>query len=118
MKTAELTGALLDYWVAKALGKDVVIHDGMAVPSVDGRWRSVLGEPLVYEFSTNWGHGGPIIDRSKIAVRPWGAPVTDQWAALVSCWDDEVPDAIGPTPLIAAMRAKVASVYGNEVPEQ
>jgi hypothetical protein len=106
MKTAELTGAALDWAVAKC-EKHPSRH------TVD-----------VYDFneyffnpSTDWSQGGPIIEREKmdIACRdihsmPWKASIdggTDAGVALyVEC---------GPTPLIAAMRCFVASKLGDEI---
>jgi hypothetical protein len=86
IKTVDLTGAALDWAVAKCEGK----------PS----W--MMG------FSTEWEKGGPIIERERINIRDDGG---DQWAA-----DDSIrAAAYGPTPLIAAMRCYVASKLGDEV---
>lgn len=102
MKTAELTGALLDYWVARAEGDDT------AAQMADG-----------YRFqpSTSWAQGGPIIDRERITVMPepqsggeWGAAYV-VWLPSVDYWTP------GATALQAAMRAYVASKFGLEVPD-
>lgn len=69
-------------------------------------------------FSTDWEFGGPIIEREGIAVvkfyEPKDGPVTPglEWSAL--SLDDSVRQD-GHTPLIAAMRAYVASKYGSTV---
>jgi hypothetical protein len=123
MKTAELTGALLDYWVAKAEGA-----------SVDQKWpRPVLcnfadywerfpnmqSSTDDYEPSTNWDHGGPIIDRERIRLLP--SLVDGTWRASYSRIHTPVilePECVADTALIAAMRAYVASKFGDEVPDE
>lgn len=96
MKTSELTGALLDYWVARAEG---------AAPSADSQ--------LKFMPSTAWGQGGPIIEREKIMVA-WNASV---WIAGVTDFVERPEGHLskGPTALIAAMRAFVTSIFGDEV---
>ena len=104
MKTNELTGAALDWAVAKA-------------------WQPVYSDKHLLEHakdfhpSTDWSQGGPIIEREQIALRfepkcDWlFVPPQATWLANyegVGEWD-------GPTPLIAAMRCYVASHLGDEV---
>ena len=98
MKTDELTGAALDWAVAKCEG-------------VLMRWeRSTHDEaPLEYSPSTDWAQGGRIIEREKIEVF-----IRDEkWFAYSSLSKPE--DFYGETPLIAAMRCYVASKLGDEV---
>ena len=96
MKTSELTGAALDWAVAKAEGHDVD----------DPTWWPDFGGESCY--STDWNEGGPIIERERINIRDDGG---DQWAA-----DDNIrATAYGSTPLVAAMRCYVASQLGDEV---
>ena len=97
MKTNELTGAALDWAVAKCEGKDAIVR---------------APHKYVFEPSTNWAQGGPIIEREGISV----------WAFDDVTWKAENPFASGvdqvfegPTPLIAAMRCYVASKLGDEV---
>jgi hypothetical protein len=96
MKTSELTGAALDWAVAKCEG-------------VLMRWeRSTHDEaPLEYSPSTDWAQGGPIIEREGLTI----THQQNQWAAQT---DDDLFE-FGPTPLIAAMRCYVASKLGDEV---
>lgn len=122
MKVSELAGAQLNYWVGKALGlTDEYLVNGqrahrvpmfISCPSEDSEFGDM------FEPSTRWDHGGPIIDRDRIATEP-GAEDTGNWLAdmVHPARTDGVQRTFttGPTPLIAAMRAKVASVYGNEV---
>lgn len=90
----ELSGAELDAAVMKALGPD---------------WRA--GQMVYFQPSTNWAHGGPIIEREHIRLEP--PEDVPEWDA--KGWRARIlrPSAIGiesgPTPLIAAMRAFVAS---------
>jgi hypothetical protein len=84
-------------------------------------------EPL-WEPSTNWAQGGPIIERESIFVlreqsgfkgrRLWAATSGANKAAGLN--EDSIKfyrDAFhfGPTPLIAAMRCYVASKMGDEI---
>jgi hypothetical protein len=67
-----------------------------------------------YHPSEVWDHGGPIIEREQIELWPpgeKGASYTE-WPAgdLASHLF-----GIGPTPLVAAMRAYVSSKFGREV---
>ncbi len=89
MKTSELTGAALDWAVAKC--EDVYCFDGSYTPSTD------------------WAQGGPIIEREKLAICiGW-----KQWLAFSD--DTENAGVQGPTPLIAAMRCYVASKLGDDI---
>jgi len=125
MKTAELTGAALDWAVAKVEGLlDPRERFGKMVPPVVldmEYWTN--GEPIVrlnpcpdvyyraeYAPSTDWAQGGPIIEREKLDVFCSG----NVWDASTG---DRHPNAIksGTTPLIAAMRCYVASKLGDEV---
>lgn len=89
MKTSELSGAALDWAVMQCRGLVWALHGRVA-------------------FSTDWAHGGPIIERERIELRGDG---DKGWIA-----DDNLnPSQRGPTPLIAAMRCYVASVLGDEI---
>jgi hypothetical protein len=105
MKTSELTGAALDWAVAKCEGHDVFIKHApvqvMYTPKGKRSW-------YIYTPSTNWAQGGPIIERERLTVG-W---VADTWAAVVGLVEHK---QIGPTPLIAAMRCYVASKLGDDV---
>lgn len=101
-RVEELEVALLDAAVAKAEGLDFVLLSDCLLPARmrtgDGRFRpSVL-----------WDEGGPIIERERISLTERGA---DGWFADLR----GVSPIMGSTPLIAAMRAYVASKFGQEV---
>jgi len=113
-KVSELEGAELDYWVAKAEGKNARISiTGDCVVPEDGTER-------VYRPSGYWNHGGQIIESERIELQ-CGDAIGDghTWfahpAAIV---DPNQPSQVGPTPLIAAMRCYVASKFGETVPEE
>ena len=111
MKTAELTGAALDWAVAKCEGKNGVLHD-------DGITRCIViaSESGVYKGtwkpSTNWAQGGPIIEREKIGLLPSGNAYYER--------DGGTQYSYGDTSLIAAMRCYVALKLGDnvEIPEE
>jgi hypothetical protein len=90
MKTSELTGAALDWAVAKAEG----------YPDEDISFDCA-------NYSDDWRWGGSIIEREKIALFLNG---NDEWAAT-----DGIKNSVGDTPLIAAMRCYVASKLGDEI---
>ena len=113
IKTNELTGAALDWAVAKCwYGED---YD-MSIPLFD--------DGLIFAPSTNWAHGGPIIEREKMTIEYGYGLKSDQY--LVSTCKSGYPymfkrhNGDGPTPLIAAMRCYVASKLGDtvEVPDE
>ena len=88
-KTSELTGAALDWAVAKCEGTDEL-------------WWE-------YSPSQKWEQGGPIIERNLITI----FRRDDEWYAYSSL--SSTMDFHGATPLIAAMRCYVASKLGDEV---
>lgn len=57
IKTSELTGAALDWAVAKCEGNTITFADD-GLPS--GQWEM---------YSSNWAQGGPIIEREGITTR-------------------------------------------------
>ena len=114
MKTGALTGAALDWAVAKCEGLLCFgwsIHGYFTVHDSEGRNRC-------FEPSANWAQGGPIIEREEIGVRR-NAPCSkgQEWEAMPSITSKGAGGrwCYGPTPLIAAMRCYVASRLGDEV---
>lgn len=145
VKTSELTDAALDWAVAKCEGLN---------PNTDPeRRRQFVGYPGfaeangfgygIKQYSSDWSHGGPIIEREGISTifvsGDLGEPKS-YWVATANqqAWqygygpyheqDEERSLQIhkseclffGPTPLIAAMRCYIASKLGDEieVPEE
>lgn len=103
-KTSELTGAALDWAVAKCEGVGVWYDD---LPQV---LRETQGNEGEYAPSDDWAQGGPIIEREKINTSIYTGLM--QWMATM---DAGKIIETGPTPLIAAMRCYVASKLSEEV---
>ena len=102
IKTSELTGAALDWAVAKCEGLDY--------------WYPEIG-PSQPEYSTDWSQGEPIIEREGIKIHkgndlyfPKGNEKSDYYEPLWVAGKQH-----GQTPLIAAMRCYVASKLGDTV---
>lgn len=115
IKTSELTGAALDWAVAKCEGFTDYNHaTETMMPPRKEYGRVNLDE---YSYSTDWARGGPIIERERMDIKCWDFH-SMPWKASM-WWDDENTaaeiQAFGPTPLIAAMRCYVASKLGDEV---
>lgn len=119
MKTADLSGPALDYWVAKAEGFDAeIITDEKGAFCVrTERFENGGKARGPYSPSTEWHRGGPIIERELICVS-FGSNQESfpGWSALIGPehYGDE-GDASGSSPLIAAMRAYVIAKFGPEV---
>ena len=112
IKTSELIDEKLDWAVAKCEGADEETLDALTfkyTAHASGGWC----------FSTNWSQGGPIIERECICTYASGACSVapknpDYWVAEILDTSEMITQ-YGPTPLIAAMRAYVASKLGDEV---
>lgn len=111
IKTKDLTGAALDWAVAKCEDKNGVLHD-------DGITRCIVivAPSGVYKGrytpTVNWAQGGPIIERERISIRQWtNVPLVHAYMPH----DDAPWVSDGTSPLIAAMRCYVASKLGDEV---
>lgn len=119
MRVAELEVALLDYWVARA--------NEIRGPFVRGAYNFIRsgGADVIYSPSRDWMSGGPIIERERMTLLDPKLCESGQWEAFMGGFPDVtkytvigmVAQGAGPTPLIAAMRAYVASKFGDEVPD-
>jgi hypothetical protein len=92
IKTSELSGVDLDRAVAHALGAP---DDGNGLPC----------------YSTDWGQGGPIIEREGLCLWSEGY----DWEAKIQIGSGEWLTEWAETPLIAAMRCYVASKLGDTI---
>lgn len=112
MKVSELGREALNRWTAKAQGWKL---------DCTGRWLDddqFKAWKIDYTPSTNWQQAGELVEKYEISLGKHGS--LEIWAA------DLNPHNIGtlgknwhgPTPQIAICRAVVASVYGDEVPEE
>jgi hypothetical protein len=108
MKTNELTGAALDWAVAKCESVPLVLAPFTGARNFVIRGQNMKPTIVMYEPSIYWAQGGPIIEREGIAILqcPRG------WAARIGFGGEYIE---GPTPLIAAMRCYVANKLGDDV---
>ena len=108
MKVSELTGAALDWAVAKCAGIELIggRYNRLLVDGHMSRGQEMMAP---YKPSTDWAHGGPIIEREGITM--WAFDDVT-WRAQLDTATDPLE---APTPLIAAMRCYVASKLGDEV---
>ena len=112
MKTINLTGAALDWAVAKCESIEVsgnkhgLIFNALLTLGHISRGQS---SHQAYSPSSNWAQGGPIIERERIQTAYTNA---EGWRA--EGWS-YICVSYGPTPLIAAMRCYVASKLGDVV---
>ena len=112
MKTSELTGAALDWAVAKCEGYEIVRMRGNEITFLDRTDDGALNERQI-GYSTDWAQGGPIIEREGISVDRIGGAWTADIADSVGGYIEHTES--GTTPLIAAMRCYVVSKLGDEV---
>ena len=144
--TNELIGWRLDQAVAKACGYGYDTSKSSMVVFEIATNISTLEEGctifrdggfLHYSPSTNWVHGGPIIERERIGILPATKEIKADRAYLRRTGRHFMPECdgwvagyepithiefdwgggweVGPTPLVAAMRVFVAAKYGAEV---
>jgi hypothetical protein len=90
MKTSELTGDALNWAVNHA--------------------ERLTGVLSPVNYCGKWEHGGPIIERERLCIT---ATPSAHWYARTEDYPPRYSE--GPTPLVAAMRAYVASKIGDEV---
>lgn len=129
VRTNELTGAALDYVVAKLQGHSwrcpwILQKDGLrAWLSYEQAW----GNPHP-EYTQDWSEGGPIIEREGMHLsqtrsndevapgvfhlNPTGWRAAIDYSVLLMSYNHSLT---GPTPLVAAMRCYVASKLGDEI---
>lgn len=113
MKTSELSGPQLDYWVAKAENYECQ-YDHLGQCTVRGQKAWIAFAP-----SKVWAHAGPLILSRRISVS-W-CYQSKTWCG--QCWkyvDGQVAGQVlqwsnNDDPLEAAMRCLVACVFGEEV---
>jgi len=120
MKTSELTGAALDWAVAKCEGGVGLWYDAVATwwTTINGKDRALSkGWAQSFTPSTDWSQGGPIIEREKISLRPdyWDNGGCRAFIDRGGSAKNTIGSMHAPTPLIAAMRCYVASKLGDEV---
>lgn len=121
VKTSELEGVALDWAVAEVVGEVVSIvppdHilETPALLFMDNQWDH-LNRCQPWNPSTDWSQGGPLIDQyigefiRNPRCKPWARTSEESGLGFAN----------GPTILIAACRAIVASKLGEtvEIPEE
>ena len=126
-RVAELEGAHLDTAVALAEGwtRSGNAWQRITKDATTGQILPHSPELFIFGFSTSWHLAGPIIEREGISVeRYWwehhdfsdadtDTSPQQPWQAFLDASGGWF--AVGSTPLIAAMRAYVASKFGDEV---
>jgi hypothetical protein len=110
-----LGGALLDAAVAKAEADPLISMWGRTPWIDDGTTAGHGMTGRSYSPSTDWSQGGPIIEREQMAVFHLGSEWLAEYPTLSYGGVLKAPSMRGDTPLIAAMRAYVASKFGDEV---
>lgn len=121
MKTSELTGALLEYWTARAEGhppEELTIRRNQVFrqhhdPKRHGGFARVL------DYTTNWALTGPLLEKwCKIDTAQFDGVLFfgDHWEAPYTVHGAVVrTEGEGDTPLIAICRAVVRAAFGDEV---
>jgi hypothetical protein len=136
VSTSGLLDDALDWAVAKALGHElkvrswkditdtldpvedadtIAFHRERNTVRVSAKQFPSAGWYPNPRYSTNWAHGGPIIDRERIRLDPRES----EWKAQ-GWYDEGFRDFFGPTALIAAMRCYVTTKLGDtiDIPEE
>lgn len=107
----------MDYWVARAEGEPAIFESGACkyhYDDRDGTWDQN------WHPSTDWSQGGPIIEKEGIHLCWEAYGGNHEWYAEHEKVNDAQPKwravtFYAATPLMAAMRAYVASKFGEEV---
>lgn len=115
-KVQELEGALLDAAVAMAEQRAIRYNGNYLIVGPIGSANEVADIcEEGYRPSFYWECGGQIIEREGISLEMLGH---GKWSAnfeIYMHYQARFDDHTGPTPLIAAMRAYVASKFGDEI---
>jgi len=123
MKTANLIGPALDYWVARAEGVPPESLEIRRVQRSDDYHCVLVAQRLggaptavgVIDYSTSWRMCGPLIEQYRPELVPtwprggWYVRSQDK-----PCDGDQV---YGETVLVAVCRAIVRAAFGDEVDE-
>lgn len=134
MKVSELKDAKLDYWVGRAIHSRIKfdVNDPMTWPIRINNDRVERARTMdrmgsvhswtIFDPSTDGNKGMVLIEKYGITVTRMQLDVAEvltgnRWNAWIGYWSDWAASErlSGSTPLEAAMRALVASVYGDEV---
>lgn len=113
-RVADLTGAELAFWVARSEGlEDPVIYvcGGKEICQCYVHDAKFCNDRIEdFKPHEDWAQGGRLIEKHRISIK--------QGEGCYAYFDHLDATASGPTPLIAAMRALVASKFGETVTDQ
>lgn len=117
MRTAELTGAMLDYWTARAEGAPAADLELRAAGTLCVRvlcnGPAGIDGVMVLDYSTNWALCGPLLRKYilglDLCIGDKGAYARPRHRP---CDGDQ---SYGDTELIAICRAVVRAAFGDEV---
>ncbi len=115
MKTSELEGTELDYWVAKAQGWELIDFLGDGEMYWNDPHSTYIKRKCGYHPTTNWAQCGELLEKFEMHLfRPsrW-SPKNDIWGAMTNVHVDAVGE--GHDQKTAICRAVVASKFGEEV---
>lgn len=119
MKVAELTGVMLDLWVARAIGLDdpKIYQTSAGVDVCEHKAPGVDGfEAIDVDFkpSEDWSDCGPLIWKYRIDLDGGSS----EWMAGPNAINKGFYEGTGDTPQQAICRAVVRSVYGDDVEDE
>lgn len=116
MKVANLDDCHLAYWVAIAenltpfiMGRFCATVEATAGSAPLMKDAKCLG--YAYEPQTNWGQGGPLLEKYAVTLYPY----LDGLGWYAHACNGRGTRMEGPSPLLAAMRSIVATKYGKDV---
>lgn len=118
-RVADLEGVELALWVGRADGADFGPDCNQGEYIITGGHSGIT--PEVYAPHEDWAQGGPIIEKYGIAIfngeSRWAAEVRGPHIDFEWIDTTTYDEITGSAPLIAAMRAFVASKFGETVDE-
>lgn len=117
VRIEQLTGTALDWAVAKAVGARGIRVRGSRI-TCDVGLDSYLG---CWSPSESWDQAGPLIAKHRVSITPCRVQPGSfgyRMTGCSECWKAEqvasgTGSILGPTALIAAMRAIVTTVLGR-----
>jgi hypothetical protein len=104
MQTKNLTGVMLDYWVARALGRAAKLRDNCCHVRISSQW-------VAFRPSTNWAECGPLVEEFRLDINNYHD------AAWVATYFETGIEESGHTPQEAICRCVVKGRFGDVVPE-
>ena len=115
MKVSELLGGLLDYWVARAVDIDGAKLE--LVASGGGQYCTIDRGSIVFDPSSNWAQGGPLMDKFHVSLHYFVSRKI--WKAVIDidASNGVKTEEFGECALLALCRAVVAWKFGEEVDE-